>query len=72
MAANNAAWLITKGACSREELEKALKLGMGLKKELFATVKEFGPEKVVKTLNELAAKYGQFYEPDPYLVNYRG
>lgn len=72
VAANNAAWLITKGACSKEELEKALKLGMGLKKELFVTVQEFGPDKVVKTLNELAAKYGQFYEPDPYLVNYRG
>jgi enoyl-CoA hydratase/3-hydroxyacyl-CoA dehydrogenase len=72
VAANNAAWLITKGACSKEELEKALKLGMGLKKELFVTVQEFGPDKVVKTLNELAAEYGQFYEPDPYLVNYRG
>jgi enoyl-CoA hydratase/3-hydroxyacyl-CoA dehydrogenase len=45
---------------------------MGLKKELFVTVQDFGPDKVVKTLNELAAKYGQFYEPDPYLVNYRG
>jgi enoyl-CoA hydratase / 3-hydroxyacyl-CoA dehydrogenase len=72
VAANNAAWLITKGACSKEELEKALKLGMGLKKELFVTVQEFGPDRVVKTLNDLAAKYGQFYEPDPYLVNYRG
>ena len=72
VAANNAAWLITKGACSKEELEKALKLVMGLKKELFVTVQEFGPDRVVKTLNDLAAKYGQFYEPDPYLVNYRG
>lgn len=71
VAANNAAWLITKGACSKEELEKALKLGMGLKKELFVTVHEFGADKVVKTLNELAAKYGRFYEPDPYLLNYR-
>ncbi|MEM2141171.1 3-hydroxyacyl-CoA dehydrogenase family protein [Nitrososphaera sp.] len=72
VAANNAAWLITKGVCNREDLEKALKLGMGLKKELFATVNEFGAKKVVDTLRQLAAKYGQFYEPDPYLVNYRG
>jgi enoyl-CoA hydratase/3-hydroxyacyl-CoA dehydrogenase len=71
VAANNAAWLITKGVCSKEELEKALKLGMGLKKELFVTVQEFGPQKIVKTLNDLAARHGQFYEPDPYLVNYR-
>ena len=72
VAANNAAWLITKGVCSKEELEKALKLGMGLKKELFVTVQEFGPQRIVNTLNELAAKHGQFYEPDLYLVNYRG
>lgn len=71
VAANNAAWLITKGVCSKDELEKALKLGMGLKKELFVTVQEFGPQNVVGTLKEMAIKYGQFYEPDPYLVNYR-
>lgn len=72
VAANNAAWLITKGVCGREDLEKALKLGMGLKKELFTTVQEFGAKRVVDTLRELAAKHGAFYEPDPYLVNYRG
>lgn len=72
VAANNAAWLITNGVCSREELEKALKLGMGLKKELFATVQDFGAQNVVRALKELASRYGQFYEPDPYLVNYRG
>jgi enoyl-CoA hydratase/3-hydroxyacyl-CoA dehydrogenase len=72
VAANNAAWLITNGVCSREDLEKALKLGMGLKKELFATVEIFGLAKVVQTLREMAVKHGSFYLPDPYLVNYRG
>jgi len=72
VAANNAAWLITNGVCSREDLEKALKLGMGLKKELFATVQDFGAKNVVQTLKDLAGKYGSFYEPDQYLVNYRG
>lgn len=71
VAANNAAWLLTNGVCDKVELEKALKLGMGLKKELFATVQEFGAQNVVKALQNLAAKHGQFYEPDPYLVNYR-
>jgi enoyl-CoA hydratase/3-hydroxyacyl-CoA dehydrogenase len=71
VAANNAAWLITKGVCGGEDLEKALRLGMGLKKELFATVQEFGAGRVVDTLRQLAARYGAFYEPDPYLVNYR-
>ncbi|HXG07135.1 MAG TPA: 3-hydroxyacyl-CoA dehydrogenase family protein [Nitrososphaera sp.] len=72
VAANNAAWLITNNVCSKEDLEKALKLGMGLKKELFATVQDFGIQNVVQTLRDLSAKYGYFYEPDPYLVNYRG
>jgi enoyl-CoA hydratase/3-hydroxyacyl-CoA dehydrogenase len=73
VAANNAAWLITNGVCSREDLEKALRLGMGLKRDLFATVSEFGAQNVVDTLNEMAAKYdSEFYAPDPYLVNHRG
>ncbi|AFU58337.1 hydroxyacyl-CoA dehydrogenase [Candidatus Nitrososphaera gargensis Ga9.2] len=72
VAANNAAWLISSRVCSKEDLEKALKLGMGLKKELFATVRDFGPSNVVNTLRDLAAKHGSFYEPDQYLVNYRG
>jgi enoyl-CoA hydratase/3-hydroxyacyl-CoA dehydrogenase len=71
VAANNAAWLISNGVCSREELEKALRLGMGLKKELFATVQEFGARNIVQLLKDLSARHGRFYEPDPYLVNYR-
>jgi enoyl-CoA hydratase/3-hydroxyacyl-CoA dehydrogenase len=69
VAANNAAWLISNNVCSREDLEKALKLGMGLKKELFATVQEFGVKNIVRSMQDLAAKYGPFYDPDPYLVS---
>jgi enoyl-CoA hydratase/3-hydroxyacyl-CoA dehydrogenase len=71
VAANNAAWLISNGVCDRQDLEKALRLGMGLKKELFATVQDFGASNIVKTLEDLAARHGSFYEPDPYLVNQR-
>jgi enoyl-CoA hydratase / 3-hydroxyacyl-CoA dehydrogenase len=71
LAANNAAWLISNGVCSKEDLEKALKLGMGLKKELFTTVQEFGVKTIIRSLQDLAAKYGPFYDPDPYLVNYQ-
>lgn len=71
VAANNAGWLISNGVCSREDLEKALRLGMGLKKELFVTVQDFGTKNVVDTLKDLAAKHGAFYEPDPYLVSHR-
>jgi enoyl-CoA hydratase / 3-hydroxyacyl-CoA dehydrogenase len=70
VAANNSAWLISNNVCSEEDLEKALKLGMGLKKELFATVQEFGVKNIVRSMQDLAAKYGPFYDPDPYLIKY--
>ena len=71
VAANNAAWLISNGVCSNQDLEKALRLGMGLKKELFATMQDFGTKNIDQALKDLAARHGSFYEPDPYLVNYR-
>ena len=67
VAINNAAWLISNGVCTREDVELALKLGMGLKKELFEIGKDNGFEKIVSTLNELQEKNGSFYTPDPYL-----
>ena len=66
---NNAAWLVTNQASDIEEIEKASKLGLGLKKPLFETAKEFGISNIVKELKTLSEKYGQFYEPDPLLVS---
>lgn len=69
VAANNASWLLTNEVCTRDDLEKALRLGMGLKKDLFLTVKDFGINRVVDSLRGLAKKYGTFYTPDPYLLS---
>jgi len=66
---NNAAWLITNKASDMEEIEKAAKLGLGLKKPLFDTAKEFGMKNIVDELNKLAEKHGEFYKPDPLLVS---
>jgi enoyl-CoA hydratase / 3-hydroxyacyl-CoA dehydrogenase len=71
VAANNAAWLISNEISDREDLEKALKLGMGLKVDLFTTLEKFGIENIVKSLREMEVKYGSFYEPDRYLINYK-
>jgi enoyl-CoA hydratase / 3-hydroxyacyl-CoA dehydrogenase len=68
---NNAAWLISNNVCTREDLEKALRLGMGLKTDLFNTAKKFGMDNIVEKLREMAAKYGSSYEPDIYLENYK-
>jgi enoyl-CoA hydratase / 3-hydroxyacyl-CoA dehydrogenase len=70
VAANNAGWLLSNEVCNVQDLEKALKLGMGLKTELFRTVEKFGVENVIKTLNDMQEKYGQFYQVDPYLLHY--
>ena len=66
---NNAAWLVTNGASDIPEIEKAAQLGLGLKKPLFETAKEYGMSNIVAELKKLAEKHGQFYEPDPLLVS---
>lgn len=69
VAVNNASWLITNQVCSREDLESALKLGMGLKTELFKTADKFGVQNIIKELEKLEKKYGEFYHPDEYLLS---
>ena len=64
---NNAAWLITNGASDVEEIEKAAKLGLGLRKPLFETAKEIGIQNIIDELNKLTEKFGEFYKPDPLL-----
>jgi len=66
---NNVAWLITNQVSDAQEIEKALNLGMGLRKPIFETAKEFGISSIVGELQSLAKKYGNFYEPDPYLIS---
>lgn len=66
---NNAAWLVTNKASDIAEIEKAAQLGLGLKKPIFETGKEIGIKNIVTELNDLAKKYGVFYEPDPLLVS---
>ncbi len=70
VSANNAAWLISNNVCTKEDVDKALRLGMGLKTDLFGTVEMFGVGNVVEKLREMASKYGSRYEPDVYLQSY--
>ena len=64
---NNAAWLVTNGASDVVEIEKAANLGLGLRKPIFETAKEFGIDKIIKHLEKFASLYGNFYDPDPML-----
>ncbi len=68
VAVNNASWLVSNNVASKEEVEKALRLGMGLKDNLFSVAERFGYPRLVDTLNRLAERNG-FYKPDPYLLS---
>ncbi|NIP62783.1 MAG: 3-hydroxyacyl-CoA dehydrogenase family protein [Nitrosopumilaceae archaeon] len=66
---NNAAWLVTNKVSDVEEIEKAAKLGLGLKIPLFDTAKKYGAKNINDELNKLAEKYGETYKPDPYILS---
>ncbi len=68
VAVNNASWLISNDVASKEDVEKALILGMGLKEALFTIAERFGYTRIVQMLSKLAES-NKFYEPDRYLLN---
>lgn len=64
---NNAAWLVTNKASDVDELERAARLGLGLKKPLFETAKNIGIANITDELEGLAEQ-NEFYRPDPMLM----
>lgn len=68
VAANNAAWLVENEVCTIEDLNVALKLGMGLKTEIFELVRKSSPLKVIDRLKVLEAQEN-FYHPNKFLEN---
>jgi enoyl-CoA hydratase / 3-hydroxyacyl-CoA dehydrogenase len=70
VALNNAAWLVSNGVASREDVEKALRLGMGLKTSLFSLAERFNYSRIIDLLKSLAAS-NRLYEPDSLLYTLR-
>ncbi len=68
VAVNNASWLITNGVSNRGDVDKAMKLGMGLKEGLFPIAEKFGLSTLISELRNAAKTYGSFYEPDLTLI----
>lgn len=66
VAANNAAWLVENGVCSLDDLNIAMKLGMGLRIEIFQLVRKVSPSKVLEKLKVLE-KQENFYHPNQFL-----
>ncbi|CAI9831507.1 MAG: 3-hydroxyacyl-CoA dehydrogenase [Nitrosopumilus sp.] len=65
--ANNAAWLITNGASDEEEVERAARLGLGLRIPVFESARKAGLPVLVSELKKLESEFGPTYAPDPYL-----
>lgn len=68
-AVNAAAWLLRNGVCTREDLDTAVKLGLGFPQGLLQMADTWGIDRVVETLHGKQKAYGDFYRPDPLLVD---
>lgn len=68
VAVNAAAWLIRNRVCSKEDLDLAVKLGLGFPEGLLRMADRWGLERVVAVLREKERLYGPAYAPDPLLV----
>ncbi|ABO08267.1 3-hydroxyacyl-CoA dehydrogenase/enoyl-CoA hydratase family protein [Pyrobaculum calidifontis] len=67
-AINEAAYLLREGIATREDIDKAVKLGLNWPKGPLEFADEFGIDTVVKALGEWRQKTGfEEFEPDPLL-----
>ena len=65
---NEAAYLLREEIASRDDIDKAVRLGLGFPKGILQYADEFGIDNVVKALEALKEKTGwEEYEPDPLL-----
>ncbi len=67
-AINAAAWLLRNGVCTREDLDKSVKLGLGFPDGVLQMADRWGIDRVVEALRAKEKSSGQFYTPDPLLV----
>lgn len=65
---NSAAWLIRNGVSTVDDVETGVKLGLGYPKDILEMADEWGLDRVVEALENLKARYGEAYTPDPLLV----
>lgn len=67
-AINEAAWLLREEIASRDDIDKACKLGLGYPKGILEYADEYGIDRVVNTLEKLKNMTGwEEYTPDPLL-----
>lgn len=67
-AINSAAWIVRNGVASLDDVETGVKLGLGWPKGVFQYADELGLDKVAAALTKAAERYGDFYRPDPLIM----
>ncbi|MDA4123044.1 MAG: enoyl-CoA hydratase-related protein [Thaumarchaeota archaeon] len=67
VAVNSAAWLIRNGVCTKEDLDRAVRLGLGFPEGILRMADGWGIDRVVSVLKAKQSVYGQDYTPDPLL-----
>ncbi len=67
-AVNEAAWLLRNDVATKEDIDKAVKLGLGWPKGVLEFADEYGIDKIVEALEKLKKDLGlEEMEPDPLL-----
>lgn len=70
LAVNEAAYLLREGIASKEDIETAVKLGLGWPKGVFEFADELGIDRIVESIQRIRSDTGlEFIEPDPLLVS---
>jgi enoyl-CoA hydratase/3-hydroxyacyl-CoA dehydrogenase len=73
LAVNEAAYLLREGVASKEDIETAVKLGLGWPKGVFEFADELGIDRIVESIRRVKGETGlEFLEPDPLLVKMVG
>ena len=67
-AVNAAAWLLRNGVCSKDDLDKSVKLGLGFPEGILRMADKWGIDSVVASLRSKNGEGMTIYVPDPLLV----
>lgn len=68
-AINAASWLLRNEVCSADDLDRAVKLGLGFPDGLLRMADKWGLDNALSVLKTKEQSFGEFYRPDEILVS---
>lgn len=67
-AVNAAAWILSNEVCTKEDLEKSVKLGLGFPEGILQLADRWGIDRIVDSLQGKERRGSKMYAPDPMLI----